>query len=88
MGTIAARPSYRFDRQISSGVGKARMTLREVAELLPGDIINISNPSKGTVFAKQVPILEGRFGVHDGRYAMETTRWLEPEAASEFTNNQ
>lgn len=73
---------------ISSGVGKARMTLREVAELAPGDVINISNPNKGTVFAQHVPILEGRFGVHDGRYAMETTRWLEPEAGSETTNSK
>jgi len=72
---------------ISSNVGKTEMTLREVAELVPGDIINITNPQKSTVFARQVPILEGRFGVHDGRHAVETTLWLEPETASEPTTH-
>ncbi len=64
---------------LSSNVGDTQMTLREVAELEPGNIIGITNPRKGTVLAAAVPVLEGRFGVHDGRYAIETTRWLEPE---------
>ncbi|MCH9695716.1 MAG: FliM/FliN family flagellar motor switch protein [Gammaproteobacteria bacterium] len=72
---------------ISSSVGKTEMTLREVAELVPGDIINIANPQKSTVFARQVPILEGRFGVHDGRHAVETTQWLEPEIGSDPTTH-
>ncbi len=65
--------------RISSNVGRTQMTLREVAELSAGDVISISNPRKGTVLAGTVPVLEGRFGVHDGRYAIETTRWFEPD---------
>ena len=61
---------------VSSCVGNAIMNLRAVAALEPGDIIDIENPRKGTVFAKHVPVLEGRFGVHDGCYAIEATRWL------------
>ncbi len=61
---------------VSSCIGHARMTLREVAALAPGDIINFENPRIGTVFARNVPVLEGRFGVHDGCYAIEATRWL------------
>lgn len=68
---------------ISSSVGKTEMTLREVAELVPGDIINITNPQKSTVSARDVPILEGRFGVHDGRHAVEATQWLESDIGSE-----
>ena len=68
--------------RISSNVGDTQMTLREVAELQPGDIIGITNPRKGTVLASAVPVLEGRFGVHDGRYAIEATRWLEPDAGN------
>lgn len=62
--------------EVSSCVGSARMSLREVAALSPGDVIAIDDPRKGTVFAKHVPVLEGRFGVHDGCYAIEATRWL------------
>ena len=72
---------------ISSSVGKTRMTLGAVAELAPGDVISISNPQKSTVFARHVPILEGRFGVHDGRHAIEATQWLEPEVGSESVNS-
>ncbi len=68
--------------RVSSNVGQTQMTLRKVAALSPGDIIGISNPRKGTVLAATVPVIEGRFGVHDGRYAIETTRWLESAAAT------
>ncbi len=65
---------------ISSCVGRTTMTLGDVAKLVPGDVINISNPRKSTVFARQVAVLQGRFGVHDGRYAIETTHWLAPQS--------
>lgn len=68
---------------ISSSVGHAAMTLGEVAELSPGDVIMIGNPQKTTVFARDVAILEGRFGVLDGRHAVETTQWLDPEVGSD-----
>ena len=67
-------PDARVD--ISTYVGRARMSLRAVNELAAGDIIDIDNPRHGTVFADDVALLEGRFGVHDGCYAIETTRWL------------
>ena len=73
---------------ISSSVGKTRMTLGAVAELEAGDVISISNPQKSTVFARHVPILEGRFGVHDGRHAIEAMQWLEPEVGSESAKSQ
>ena len=67
-------PDARVD--ISTCVGRTRMSLREVSELAAGDIIDIDNPRHGTVFADDVALFEGRFGVHDGCYAIETTRWL------------
>lgn len=65
---------------ISSRVGNSRMTLGAVAELAPGDVIDIDNPRMSTVFVKHVPVLEGRFGVHEGKYAIEATDWLGHEA--------
>jgi flagellar motor switch protein FliM len=64
---------------VSSRVGKSRMTLGGVASLAPGDIIDINNPQLSTMFVKHVPILNGRFGVHEGKYAIEATDWLGPE---------
>lgn len=64
---------------IASRVGKSRMTLGKVAALRAGDIIEISNPRLSTLFVKHVPLLNGRFGVHEGKYAIEATDWLGPE---------
>lgn len=68
---------------INTQVGSASMSLKEVAKLEVGDIIDIDNPRKGTVFADRVPVLEGRFGVHDGCYAIEATQWLTGGRAAE-----
>ena len=64
--------------RISSNVGQTELTLGEVAEMTPGDVIGISNPRVSTVIAEHVPLIEGRFGVHEGNYAVEAVRWLEP----------
>lgn len=64
---------------ISSRVGKGRMTLGAVAALTPGDIIEIGNPRLSTLFVKKVPVLNGRFGVHEGKHAIEATDWLGAE---------
>jgi len=74
--------------KISSAVGRTQMTLGEIASLGPGDVLNISNPQKSTIFASKVPILEGQFGVHDGRYAIETTNWLEPNKGIDASSSQ
>ena len=65
--------------KISSDVGHTRMTLRAVADLEPGDVIRIGDPREGTVSARNVPVMTGRFGIHDGRYAVEAINWLESE---------
>jgi flagellar motor switch protein FliM len=61
---------------VSTTVGHTGMTLGEVAELSPGDVITIGNPQRGMLLASKVAVIEGRFGVHDGRYAIEASKWL------------
>jgi len=73
--------------KISSHVGDTRMTLGAVAELAPGDVINIGDPQHGTVNARDVPILRGRFGVHDGHYAVEAINWLDSDVGNPPTNS-
>ncbi len=67
---------------VNSCVGTARLSLRRIASLEVGDVIDLDNPRKGTVFTNDVAVIEGRFGVHDGRYAIEATRWLTRAPAS------
>ena len=68
---------------VYSGVGAVQMSLGKVAELEAGDVIPIANPQRGTVFAASVAVLDGRFGVHDGRYAIEARRWLGGQHATD-----
>lgn len=66
---------------ISTCVGNAKLMLGDLVGVNPGDVIDIDHPRKATVFAKKVPILDGRFGVHDGHNAIETVAWLQYGAA-------
>ena len=59
------------------------MSLRDVAKLEAGDIIPITNPQRGTVYAASVAVMDGRFGVHDGRYAIEARRWIDTQAVNQ-----
>lgn len=61
---------------VASLVGRGRLTLGDAAELKPGDVIDIDDAQKSTLYVKNVPVLEGAFGVHDGRYAVEARAWL------------
>ena len=72
---------------IASDVGHTQKTLGEIANLAPGDVLSISNPQRGTVSASDVPIIVGRFGVHDGRHAIEAGRWLDPDPGSQAAKN-
>ena len=64
---------------VATTVGHTGMTLGEVAKLSPGDVITIGNPQRGTLLASKVAVVEGRFGVHDGHYAIETSNWLKED---------
>lgn len=61
---------------ISAQIGSARLSLRDIAGLAPGDIIALENPQQGILSTRNVAVLEGRFGAHDGRYAIEARRWI------------
>lgn len=74
--------------RVSSDVGHTRMALRDVADLVPGDVISIGNPREGTVSARDVPVLAGRFGVQDGHYAVEAINWLDSARGSRAANSK
>jgi len=50
---------------------QAQISLRELVRLSPGDIIPIEPPQQVTLFAGNVPLYRGRFGVSQGRNALK-----------------
>ena len=64
---------------LTSNVGHAQMTLGDLVNLNPGDIIDIDSPQEATILAKDVQLIRGRLGIHHGRNAVETIDWIDPE---------
>jgi flagellar motor switch protein FliM len=52
-------------------LAQAQISLRELVRLSPGDIIPIEAPQEVTLFAGDVPLYHGRFGVSQGRNALK-----------------
>lgn len=57
--------------EIRAVLAQARISLRELVSLAPGDIIPIDPPQDVTVLAGEVALRLGRFGVSQGRNALK-----------------
>jgi flagellar motor switch protein FliM len=62
--------------RVSTRIGGVQLALRDVIALSPGDVIPIGSPRFAMVLANNVPLLRGRFGIFDGRNAVEAGEWL------------
>jgi flagellar motor switch protein FliM len=52
-------------------LAQAQISLRELVRLSPGDIIPIEAPQQVTLYAGDVPVYRGRFGISQGRNALK-----------------
>ncbi len=52
-------------------LAQAQISLRELVRLSPGDIIPIEPPQQVTLYAGDIPLYRGRFGVSQGRNALK-----------------
>jgi len=52
-------------------LGKAQISLRELVQLVPGDVIPIDSPEHVVLMAEDVPLYNGRFGVSQGHNALK-----------------
>jgi flagellar motor switch protein FliM len=62
--------------ELSSQLGEAQISMKELAALKPGDIIPIEIPEMVEMCASEVPIFCGRLGVSDGNYAIKVQEWI------------
>ena len=60
-------------------LGEATLTLRDIVNMKPGDVIPIAVPEFVQAAVDGVPVLEGRYGTHAGRYAIRVERLLNAE---------
>ncbi len=75
------------DVQVTTVLGRARLSLAELVNLKPGDVIPCDFTGEATVFAEDVPLFRGSFGVSRGQLAVKfdqrirasrTTKGIQP----------
>jgi flagellar motor switch protein FliM len=59
-------------------LAQAQISLRELVRLSPGDIIPIEAPQQVTLFAGDVAVYRGRFGISQGRNALKILSGASP----------
>jgi len=62
---------HEVEVEVRAVLGQARISLRELVSLAPGDIIPIETPQDVTLLVGDVPLRHGRFGVSQGRNALK-----------------
>lgn len=60
-----------LDVKLRVNVLNKKVTLRDVMNFKPGDVIPVEMPELVTVRANEVPTFKGKLGVSNGRYAVE-----------------
>jgi flagellar motor switch protein FliM len=70
-GPVLTAALHETEIEIRAVLGQARISLRELVSLKPGDIIPIEAPHDVTLYAGDVALRSGRFGVSQGRNALK-----------------
>ena len=79
--TVALRQEIKeAEVEISSSLTEAVISVRELNGLKPGDVIPIEIPKSVSIYAEDVPIMRGVFGVANGKNAVKVTECIIPES--------
>jgi flagellar motor switch protein FliM len=57
--------------ELSTMLGRGRITMQQLVDMKPGDIIPCDFNGRATVMAEEVPIFRGTFGVSHGQQAVQ-----------------
>jgi flagellar motor switch protein FliM len=60
-------------------LGETRITLRQIMQMQTGDVIPIGISETIHAAVDNVPVIECRYGVQNGRYALRIERFLAQE---------
>jgi len=57
--------------EVSSTLLNVDLTLQDVLNMKPGDIVNVDLPEKAMVMVEDIPLFRGQYGVHEGMNAIK-----------------
>jgi flagellar motor switch protein FliM len=62
--------------ELCSNLTEVQMSLKQLAELKPGDVIPFDMPEEVEAEAADVPVFKAKLGVSDGNYALKVSEWI------------
>ena len=71
---------------ISSVLAETQITMRELKNLKPGDVIPIEIPKTVALTVEDIPVLYGIFGVSNGKNSIKITERVVPETAKKMAS--
>ena len=77
MATLSTQV-YGAEVELKADLASATVTLRQLMALQAGDVISLELPDVITAEVDNVPVLQGRYGVVNGHYALKVERPIMP----------
>lgn len=77
--SMLSRQLQGAELKLVAQLGEATVTLRDIVNMKPGDVIPITVADRVQATVDGVPVLEGHYGTHGGHYAIRVERLLTPE---------
>jgi flagellar motor switch protein FliM len=81
--TLLRKQLMSAEVELVAPLGHAELTLGEIARLKVGDIVPIDIPDLIHVKVDGVPLLECRYGINNGQYALKVEKFIAPEEVTE-----
>jgi flagellar motor switch protein FliM len=75
---LLARQVQVAEVDLVANLGNAPVTLRQILEMQPGDVISLDVPEAVVAEVDGVPLFECKYGVVNGQYALKVDRVLSP----------
>ena len=78
--TIALREEIKEAKvELSVSLGDMLLTLKEVMELKPGDVIPVQNPEIATACVQDIPVFRGTYGSSRGNVSIKVTESIDAQ---------
>lgn len=68
--------------ELVANLGQAPVTLRQILNMKEGDVISLEIPEAIVAQVDGVPVLECKYGVFNGQYALKVDKILTPQMES------
>ena len=85
---LLAKQVQDADVELAASLGSAHVTLRQILQMKAGDVIPINIPDTIQATVDHVPVMECRYGVQGGQYALRIERFLAREENDAAAANQ